>query len=101
MNALGKKWMAKHLYEHCPICDGIGAIDPHRRDLHLDPPSAVAALKPDPSRTDGWLICPGCGGVKFIQVGLTVGQLEVMRGKADKWDATQKSVVRNPADGGW
>lgn len=87
MNKLGEKWMAKHLYEHCSICDGQGAIDPHRTDLRLNPPSAVAALKPDPSRTDGWLICPGCGGVKFISVGLTVGQVERMRAELDRFKA--------------
>jgi hypothetical protein len=81
VNADGKKWMAKDLYELCSICEGTGAIDPKRRDLRLS--ADARPLQRDPNHPDGWLICQSCGGSRFITIGLTVGQVERMRAELD------------------
>lgn len=69
MNAIGKKWMAKELYEQCPICDGDGEIP----DGKFSGPYARTQTTP------GNIECPGCVGNGFVAVGLTVGQVERMK----------------------
>jgi hypothetical protein len=81
MNALGDKWMAKELYEICPLCDGTGAILT---------PGLLARTSKLEKREDGRYVCVGCGGTKYIKIGMTVGQLERMHAKADKFDQMER-----------
>jgi hypothetical protein len=79
MNAMGKKWMAKDLFEQCEICDGTGS-PPGDKRMCLDLGRGVKLDR----RSDGSIVCPSCGGEKFIRIGLTVGQVERMRATIDR-----------------
>jgi hypothetical protein len=84
MNRLLERWMSKDLYEQCEICRGEGVIDSEQLStMMIDPPSALQKLK----RPGGGYTCPGCVGVKFIKIGLTVGQVERMRAELDRLKA--------------
>jgi hypothetical protein len=83
VNALGRKWMSKDLYEKCEICKGTGALAPDRKGLHVDLCRGQTLEK----RADGQFVCPACGGSGFIGIGLTVGQVERMRAELDRFKA--------------
>ena len=75
--------MSKDLYELCEICGGTGSLDPARTDLLITLYRGQTLQR----REDGRLVCPACGGLKFIRVGLTVGQVERMRAELDRMKA--------------
>ena len=92
MNKIGEKWMAKALYEHCPICDGEGEVAPSKFRGSWKP-----EVVPDGR---GNAVCPGCDGEGFIEVGLTVGQVERMQGQIDQLKAEIKRLKADPVAAG-
>jgi hypothetical protein len=66
MNKLAQKWLAKDLYEVCPICDGSGQVGPNHPD--------------DQGPT---ITCPECLGQKLINSGITVRDVEQLRARVD------------------
>jgi hypothetical protein len=83
MNALGRKWMSKDLYEKCEICKGTGALAPDRTDLRITLCRGQTLKK----RSDGQYACPCCDETGFMRIGLTVGQVEKMRAELDRFKA--------------
>jgi hypothetical protein len=73
--------MSAKLYEKCTVCEGAGSVGGDLRII-VDPPGA---LTPVPLG-DGRYRCPSCRGERYIATGMTVGQLEAMRAKAEKFD---------------
>jgi hypothetical protein len=72
MNEIGRKWLAKDLYEVCPICEGIGRIEPDKFRGLGHPPDA-----------DGLVTCPNCEGYKLTPTGYTVREVERLRARVD------------------
>ncbi len=85
----------KQLYEECEVCAGSGAV-PDSTRMCIDPPSAAReVLRPLPN---GSFVCPSCGGRKFVQTGLTAGQVVRMvatieRFKSEKAGASASSIA--------
>jgi hypothetical protein len=58
--------MSKEPYEHCSVCDGEGEI----------PEGKFGGQYQRTPTAPGMLECPGCGGERFVKVGMSIRRLE-------------------------
>lgn len=92
MNALGKKWMAKELYEACPICDGEGHIASGKwRGLSVEQRAEAAENR-------GMIGCPECEGECYTKTGYTAGEVERLRAERDRFKGLLEAATGKPAN---
>lgn len=73
-------WMLQRkTYEECPACRGSGEV------LHV----LIGGVRRERAP------CPVCKPIRVIETGLTVGQIEMMRAKADRVDILEKALAES------
>jgi hypothetical protein len=68
MDQLACKWIVRHLYKPCIICQGKGRIRP----------GSVRGATTTPD-DDGRVTCPACDGRGLVDTGINVGDVEGIR----------------------
>jgi hypothetical protein len=84
--------MSRPLYDRCSICDGTGRWPADKR-LCVDGPELQALAEAG--------TCPGCQGQKFVETGLTAGQVERAIRERDELRSLVRRAVGDRIDDGW
>jgi len=75
------------LYEKCPFCKGKGTLAPDTK-MCIDPPNTKLERA-----ANGEFVCIGCGGEKYVETGLSMGQVDRMIAELARLKAEAKMVA--------